>query len=147
MVASLAVWPAVGGAQAPRFEAGIQALGVLADADYAGAGPWLAWRPSSGIRLGVLGTVGAQSDRTAGRIELVGHFLLDPGRTRGIGLYGLAGLGWSIADDSRGVLIAGVGAETAPGGRAGWALELGVAGGWRISAGYRRRFGARPRVR
>jgi hypothetical protein len=146
-VAALCACPAAGQAQAPRFEAGLQALGVLADRDYAGGGPWLAWRPSANTRVGLLSTIGGQEGGTAGRLELAAHFLLDPARTRGVGVYGLAGVAWSIAADSRGWLMAGVGAETAPGGNGGWVLELGFGGGWRVSAGYRHRFGARPPVR
>jgi hypothetical protein len=139
----LSAWPGTGQAQAPRFEAGLQALGVFADRSYVGGGPWLAWRPGSNTRLGLLGTAGGQDDRTAGRVELVGHFLLDPDRLTGLGVYGLAGVAWSIADRSSGFLMAGVGVESSPGGNGGWVLELGAGGGWRLSAGYRRRFGAR----
>jgi hypothetical protein len=143
----LFAWPGTGQAQAPRFEAGLQALGVLADRSYAGGGPWLAWRPGANTRVGMLGTVGGQGGSTAGRLELVGHFMLDPDRLTGVGLYGLAGVAWSIAERSSGFLMAGVGAESSPGGSGGWVLEFGVGGGWRLSAGYRRRFGARRHAR
>lgn len=141
--ALLTAWPALAGAQNPRFEAGGQVLGLLADRDYVGAGPWLGWRVAPSFRLGLLATVGTQASQTAGRLELAGHFLVDPGRKRGAGIYLAAGVACNVADDSRAFLMAGIGVEGSPGGRGGWVLELGAGGGWRATAGYRWRWGGR----
>jgi hypothetical protein len=143
MVAVFAVWPAAAAGQSPHLEAGAQTLGVLADRDYLGAGPWLGWRVAPSIRLGMLATIGTQEQQTAGRVEVTAHFLLDPGRTTGIGVYGAAGAAWSIAQDNRGFLVVGVGVEGSPGAAGGWIVEIGAGGGWRATAGYRWRFGSR----
>ncbi|HKV73779.1 MAG TPA: hypothetical protein VJN95_04605 [Gemmatimonadales bacterium] len=143
-LALVAAWPAQAQTSPPRFEAGLQALGVLAEPDYGGAGPWLAWRPAPSLRLGLLATAGASAGSTAGRVEGTGHLLLEPGRMTGAGVYFLAGVAWRITHEDRAFLLAGIGVESAPGRRSGWVVELGVGGGWRATAGYRWRWGGRP---
>jgi len=142
-VALVSAWPALARAQAPRFEAGGQVLGLLADQDYLGAGPWLGWRVVPSFRLGLLVTLGSARHQTAGRMEVTGHYLLDPDRISGVSPYLAAGAAWNVADESRAYLLIGVGLESAPAKPGGWVVELGLGGGWRATAGYRWRFGRR----
>lgn len=119
-------------------ELGIAALATASDPAFAGGGGYVAFRPEGRIRIALLTAVGSVSGRTAGRGELAAHFLLTPERRRGVGLYGAAGVAGETAPGrSQGYLLLGVGLEWAPAGRSGWALEAGVAGGFRVALGWR----------
>jgi hypothetical protein len=137
----LLCWPALLAGQSPRFEAGVQALTLLAHVSYFGAGPMIGWRPSSHTRLALLATAGTLGQRMAGRIEGSLHLLVDPGRQRGVAPYATAGLAVELSDGSREYLMAGLGLESRPGRRGGWVIEAGAGGGWRVSVGYRWRWG------
>jgi hypothetical protein len=39
--------------------------------------------------------------------------------------------------DTQGYMVLGLGVESSPGARSGWALEAGIGGGFRIALGYR----------
>lgn len=124
-------------------ELGMQVVGVAADEAGLVAGPIAAVRPSSRVRISLAAGAGAVGGEIAGRAELLGHFLLDPGKRRGVGVYGAAGVAAVAGPFERGYLVLAMGVEGRPGARAGWTLEAGVGGGARLAAGYRRRWGRR----
>lgn len=121
-------------------EAGLQGLVTISDTILAAGGPVLAVRPTSNTRIALVAAFGAAGGAFASRIELVGHFLLDPARQHGVGTYGIGGVAYVHDRTDHGYLVVGLGAEWAPGGDGGWFLEGGVGGGWMVSAGYRWRW-------
>ncbi|MGH7590826.1 MAG: hypothetical protein ACREL2_05265 [Gemmatimonadales bacterium] len=133
LVAGIVALPA---AAQVRWEVGIEAAGLAADPGFVGAGLWGAVRPSERLRLGLAVLGGARRD-AAVRGEFVAHFLLDPARRSGAGLYG----GGGVAAESGGLgqawIVAVLGLEGRPGGRSGLVVEFGVGGGVRVSVGWR----------
>lgn len=125
------------------MEAGLQGLVMIGDTSLFAAGPVIAVRPTTSTRIALAATAGSSGGAFATRIELLGHFLLDPARQQGVGVYGLAGLAYVHDSGDHGYVVAGIGAEWSPGGARGWFVEGGVGGGWRVSAGYRWRWGRR----
>lgn len=129
-------------AQAPPGWREAQLWGVAAfsrPAIYAG-GFGLAWRDGLRTRVGIALAGGAdQSGAAAGRGELVYHFLLDPTRAVGNGVY----LGGGLAVDAtrgshpRPFVEFVVGAENQPAGRRGTFVEAGFGGGARVALGIR----------
>ena len=133
--------PAVAQQPAPiRRELGVVALSTLADPGFYGGGLYAAIRPGGNARVAVTLAAGEQAHGLAGRGELLAHFLVNPNRTRGLGLYGLGGLAGVVRHGTRGYLVLGVGVETASGRRSGWAVEAGAGAGLRLTAGWRARW-------
>jgi hypothetical protein len=93
-------------------------------------------------RMRISGTVGAgvSDGRAAWRGELLAHFLLSPGRLRGLGLYGAGGVAAVGGPVEQGYLVVTLGLEDRPAARAGWFVEAGVGGGVRLAGGYRWRW-------
>lgn len=123
-----------------RREVGVVALSTLADPALLGGGLYAALRPGRNARLAAVAVLGRRGSETVGRGELLAHFLLAPRRVRGVGLYALGGVAGVVGRGTRGYLVLGAGLESAPGRRAGWALEGGVGGGVRLTAGWRWRW-------
>ena len=129
-------------------EAQLWAVGALSRPAFTGFGAGLAWRDGGRTRIsaslagGVLGGAGP-----AARAEIVGHFLLDPARTRGDAVYGGGGL--AVLMDEHGRLHPYVqlvlGAENAPSGPRRTFVEVGVGGGARLAIGLRWRKRNAPR--
>ena len=117
-------------------ELGVEGVALAADPAFFGAGIWGALRPSERLRLGVAVLGGARRE-AAVRGELVAHFLLDPARRSGAGLYGGGGVAAESGPTGQAWVIAVLGLEERPGGRSGWVVELGVGGGVRVSVGWR----------
>jgi hypothetical protein len=115
-------------------------VGTLARPALGAGGIYGAWRAGGRFRLGLALLAGEQADRTAGRGEILANFLLAPRRTHGPSLYAMGGVAAQVGARDRGFLMVGLGLESAPGGRDGWALEAGVGGGARLAAGYRWRW-------
>ena len=96
------------------------------------------------MRLALLGGYGvAQTTDESSpsyRLELQGRFHLDPARNSRFGLYGLGGILASHDDfaDWQSRIVAGAGVELPAHGRATLAIELALAGGFRISVLTRR---------
>jgi hypothetical protein len=139
--------PRVARAQGWR-EAQLWAVGTLSRPAFAGLGAGLAWRDAGRTRIAAALAGGAlEGAGPALRAEVVGHFLLDPARTRGDVIYGGGGL--AVLLDEHGRLHPYVqlvlGAENAPGGRRGTFLEVGVGGGARLAIGMRWRKHNAPR--
>jgi len=89
-------------------------------------------------RLRVVGTaaVGGQGGDLAWRLEGLAHFHFNPGST-GVGVYGGGGLALAGGVETQGYLVVLVGLEGSPSGTRGWAVEVGVGGGFRLGVGYR----------
>ena len=132
----LASGPAARASAQVRREIGVEGVGLVAGPSFAGAGLWGAVRPAERLRVGLSVLGGARQD-AAVRGELVAHFLLDPDRRRGAGLYGGGGIAAESGPLGQAWMVAVLGLEGSPGGRSGWVLELGVGGGVRVSVGWR----------
>ncbi len=126
------------------FETGIQGLTLLQDPVWLGGGWYNGWRQGK-TRLVLTIDAGAVDHHTSGRAELLLHYLLSPDRMNGAGVYGFGGIAGEVGPRDQGFLVLGLGVERSPGGRSGWALEAGVGGGARISAGWRWRWLHRPK--
>jgi hypothetical protein len=121
-------------------ELGVQAIGTLSDPGLAVAGVYGALRPSARTRVSVSAGAGVSGGEAAGRGELLGHFLVSPGATRGVGAYAAAGVAVVAGPVGRGYLVLSLGLEGSPGASQGWAVEAGVGGGARVGLGWRWRW-------
>ncbi len=134
-----ATGPAALHAQQVR-EAGIQAVVTASSPAVAVGGAFGGLRLSPRTRLSLFAGLGVAGGQVTWRGEALASFLLHPRRRHGLGWYlggGVAAVG-GAAD--RGYLILTAGVESNPGAGSGWALEAGVGGGVRLSAGYRWRW-------
>lgn len=127
------------GAQA-FAELGAQAMVLTRDPALFAGGVHAAVRTTPRTRFMATASGGSLDGELAGRIEGLGHFLLNPLDPSGVGLYGGGGLGIEFLEGSRGYVVLLLGLEGSPGGRSGWFLEAGWGGGARFSAGWRWRF-------
>ncbi len=127
----------------------VQVWGVAvasAPAVYAG-GLGLSWRDRGRTRVGLALAGGAtEGGSAAARAELAWHFLLDPARRRGAGLYAGGGLALTAVerDVVRPRIQVTLGVDIAPGGSGGLFVEAGVGGGARLAAGLRFRKRSAP---
>lgn len=143
----LVVAGAIGGvpslaAQEAR-EIGIQAIATASDPALGVAGGYAAVRTSTRTRLSAFVGAGIMARTLAWRGEALAQFLLTPGKRRGPGFYLAGGLAAVEGPVSRGYLVLALGLEDRPGADAGWAVEVGVGGGARLSLAYHwRRFRA-----
>jgi len=96
------------------------------------------------VRLAALaGIGGAWNESESGqsyRLELQGRFHLDPFRDARLGLYGIGGIAANHDPftDWQSRLVVGAGVEMPAHGRATWAIEAALAGGFRLSVVTRR---------
>jgi hypothetical protein len=134
-----AAWAGPAAAQGTR-ELGVQALVATADPTLVTGGLYAAVRPSLRFRLAATVGVGVSDGRTAGRGELLAHFLLSPAAVASPGLYAGGGIAGVVGAVDQGYVVAVIGLEGAPGRRSGWVVEAGVGGGARLSAGWRWRW-------
>lgn len=119
------------------IELGITGIATAADPALVVAGGYGGLRTSRRTRLAAALGAGASDGRAAWRGELVAHFLLNPTRRRGAGVYGAGGVAVVGGPVDQGYLLLGLGLEARPGARAGWFVEAGVGGGVRLAAGFR----------
>jgi hypothetical protein len=132
---ALAALAAAGPATAQQVkELGVQVTATWSDPALVVAGV------SGAIRISERSRVSAAVGDGAWRGELLGHFLLAPRRRSGLGPYAAGGLSVVGGPVERGYVVLTLGIESRPGSRSGWFLELGVGGGARIAAGWRRRW-------
>lgn len=143
VVAVVAVTAVGTGARAVRCEAqqvrevGAQLLVTTQDPLLATGGLYGGLRVSRRTRLALTaGAGGAGGDFTV-RAEALGHFLLNPAARGKPGVYAGAGVAFVAGPEGQGYVVLLVGVEGSPGGRSGWALEAGLGGGFRATAGYR----------
>lgn len=133
--------PVRGVAQEPHgVEAGIEASTALASPAFTGGGVSLGLRPGGATRLVLTLLPGIQRSRVAGRGEFLGQLMLAPGKTHGVGFYGLAGIAGQVGRRDSGWLVLGLGMERAPAAKSGWHIEAGIGGGMRIAVGWRWRW-------
>lgn len=118
-------------------ELGIQAIGTASDPALAVAAVYGGVRTSNRTRVSVSAGAGVSSDRVAYRGEILGHFLLSPGKRVGSGFYFAGGVAVVGGPVERGYLVLTVGVEDGPAKAAGWMAEMGVGGGIRLALGYR----------
>ncbi|HSE67529.1 MAG TPA: hypothetical protein VLB12_11110 [Gemmatimonadales bacterium] len=121
-------------------EYGVHGVATFATPDLVVGGGYAAVRPAERARLAVTLAAGTADGDMAFRGELLAHFLLSPQAKHGVGFYALGGA--AVADlqstgDTEGYMVLGLGVESRPGARSGWALEAGIGGGLRIAVGYR----------
>ena len=135
-------WAGPAAAQGVR-EAGVQALVTTASPALVTGGLYAAVRPSLRTRIAVTLGAGVSDGRVAGRGELLAHFLLSPTATARPCVYLGAGVAGVAGPVDQGYVVALVGVEAAPAGGSGWALEAGIGGGLRLTAGWRWRWRSR----
>jgi hypothetical protein len=138
LVAGVAL-PTPGAAQQIR-ELGIQVVGTASDPALAVAGGYGALRTSGRTRVSASIGAGISGGELAWRGELLGHFLLSPEERRRTGVYFAGGIAAVEGPVGRGYLVLTVGIEERPRSSTGWALEVGLGGGLRVSLGYRWRW-------
>jgi hypothetical protein len=118
-------------------EIGLQTTVTASDPALVVGGVSGAIRTSLRTRVSLAAGVGASRGEAAWRGELLAHFLLNPDRRRGVGIYGAGGLAVVGGPVDQGYLVLALGLEASPGRPAGWFVEAGVGGGARLAAGYR----------
>lgn len=143
-VAALA-WGAPLPAQQAR-EIGLQAIGTASNPVLVAGALYAAIRTSTRTRLSAAAGPGVSSGKAAFRGELLGHFLLSPNKPKGPGIYFAGGVAAVAGPVDRGYLVLTLGVEDRPGAGEGWAAEIGVGGGVRLSLGYRWRRARSPSV-
>jgi len=122
----------------------MQGLGTFADQRFLGGGVGFGIRSAGRARLALAVNAGDRSGAFAGQGELVATYHLNAYQRHGVSLYGGGGVTVGATDAGAfEYLVLLVGIETTPGRRTGWFAELGVAGGVRVSAGFRIRRRAR----
>ena len=144
-VAALAV-PRRGDAQGWR-EVQLWGAGLASRPAVFVAGAGLAWRDGGRTRIGGAIAAGTTDDRrTAARLEVAWHFLLDPRRQAGLSVYGGGGLALGVieGDDLTPYLQLVLGIESNPGTPASVFVEGGFGGGVRLATGFRLRKQRRP---
>jgi hypothetical protein len=119
------------------LELGVQGIATAADPAVAVAGAYGAIRTSGRTRVSAALAGGVSDGEAAWRGELLAHFLLNPTRRDGAGVYGAGGIALSAGRVDQGYVILTLGIEGRPGARSGWFAEAGVGGGARLAAGYR----------
>jgi hypothetical protein len=134
-----AIGPSALAAQQVREVGGLVLL-TTADPALVTGGLYAALRPSARARIAATLGGGVSDGRSAGRGELVAHFLLSPTATERPGVYFGGGVAGVVGPVDQGYVVLLAGIEAAPGGRSGWALEAGIGGGLRFTAGWRWRW-------
>jgi hypothetical protein len=127
-----------------KQEVGVQAIAAFSNPAAIVAGGYAAWRPSGRTRISGTAGIGVSDGSLAWRAEALGHFLLSPDEASRPGFYLAGGIAGTGGPATRGYLVAVAGVDQRPGGSEGWALEMGVGGGFRVALGYRWRFSAKP---
>ena len=135
----LALFPGRAAAQGWR-EAQVWGVALASRPALAAGGLGFAWRDRGRTRIGAAIAAGASDDGSAaGRVEVTWHFLLDPGRRKGLAVYGGGGAAVSATQHRhlRPWVLLVVGAETSPVAKHGLFVEAGLGGGARLAAGVR----------
>jgi hypothetical protein len=122
-------------------EVQVQALGAFAERDFLGAGVGAALRSAGRARIALTLHAGDLEGAFAGRGELVASYHLNPYRQRGVSPYAGGGVTVGVAGgDMFEYVVLLLGVETTPGRRTSLYAELGLAGGFRVAAGFRVRW-------
>jgi hypothetical protein len=137
-------------AQGPIIiEWGLHGTVAIVDSLRAGVvvGPRLGLRTLGGTRAVASFGVGVRGDSAMARAEAAIEYQLSPRRAGKAAVYFGGGLAGVVGARRGGYLLLYVGLERSPGLPAGWAIEAGLGGGFRIRGAYHwRRFpkGWRP---
>jgi hypothetical protein len=124
-------------------ERGVVAMATASDPALVAAGAYGGLRTSLRTRVSAAGLAGVSGREAAWRGELLVHFLLNPTRRAGAGVYGAGGVAVVGGPVNQGYVVLTLGVEGRPGAPSGWFVEAGVGGGARLAMGYRwRRFPA-----
>jgi len=127
--------------QLTATELSVGGAAVMARHTFAGAELGIARRPGTETRIAVAFAGGSDDGHAAGRAQLTLQLLVNPTARNGMGLF--AGLGAACSgrrgSAGKGWLAVLLGLEAAPGRRNSWYVELGLAGGARVAAGWRGR--------
>lgn len=118
-------------------ELGIQAIATASEPALGVAGGYAGLRISARTRLSAFVGAGLMNRELAWRGEALGQFLLSPSKRQGPGFYLAGGLAAVEGPIARGYLVLALGLEDRPGAGSGWAVEVGVGGGARLSLAYR----------
>ena len=135
-LAGLAPAPRIATAQAVP-ELGAEAMATASDPALVAVGAYAGLRTSLRTRVSAAALVGVSDEEAAWRGEVLAHFLLNPTRRRGAGVYGAGGIGLVGGPVDRSYIVLTLGLEARPGAASGWFVEAGVGGGARLAAGYR----------
>jgi len=119
------------------LELGVQGIATAADPAVGVGGIYGAIRTSFRTRVSAALAAGVSDGDAAWRGELLAHFLLNPTRQRGAGVYGAGGIAVAGGPVDQGYVVLTLGIEGRPGARSGWFAEAGVGGGARLALGYR----------
>ena len=138
---------AAGPVRAQRLaEAQVWGTAIASRPGFYGAGIGLGWRDDQRNRFAPALAVGGDGRGHYGwRADFSYQFLLDPGKQVGSAVYGGGGLSVAVRQGRvvpYALLVLGL--ESAPGGRGGSFLEIGVGGGARVAVGYRWRMHNAP---
>lgn len=118
-------------------ELGVQGIATAADPAVVTVGVYGALRTSLRTRVSAALAAGVSDGDAAWRGELLAHFLLNPTRLDGTGVYGAGGIAVAGGPVDQGYVVLTLGIEGRPGARSGWFGEVGVGGGARLAVGYR----------
>lgn len=124
----------------PAREAGLGVTALWSRYAFYGLELGVARRPAGQARFAFTAAGGAFDRRLAGRLGAEAQFLVVPAARAGVSVYGGLGVAVAVARGVRGAgyLTATLGVE-GPEGRpgGGWYFESGVAGGLRVTFGWR----------
>jgi len=141
MVAALLPFGVCTAQQLTATELSVGVAAVMARHTFAGAELGIARRPGTETRIAVAFAGGSDGGQAAGRAQLTLQLFVNPTARTGMGL--VAGLGAACSarhgSPGKGWLAVLLGLEAAPGRRNSWYVELGLAGGVRVAAGWRLR--------
>lgn len=121
-------------------ELGVQATVLAADPGSVVFGGYGALRMSLRSRVSLAAGAGVSSGEATVRGEALAHFLLNPTRPRGAGLYVAGGLALVEGPVDEGYVVLTLGLESRPGAPSGWFVETGIGGGIRLAGGFRHRW-------
>jgi hypothetical protein len=138
VLAALAAAVPAGAVAQAGHEFQVHAVGTFGGQRFLGGGAGFALRSAGRARLALALSAGARDSAFAGRGELVATYHLNPYQLRGVSPYAGGGVAvGATADDVFEYVVLYLGVETTPGRPTGWFAELGIAGGVRVSAGFR----------
>jgi hypothetical protein len=135
--------------QGPVFEWGVHGTVTASTGGPVGlvAGPRVALRSIGGTRVALSAGAGFRGNRSSARGEAALEYVLSPRAASRASVYLGGGLAGVVGGGKGAYLMVYAGLERSPGLPAGWAVEAGLGGGFRIRAAYHwRRFppGWRP---